>query len=423
MKTILSFSAALATFVAVAGASIDNVIVRQQWPWNPKVNIDYVLSDAEQGAHDVKVQLKNGSDEIVCWAGSLSGDLEGVRPGAHRIVWDPTVGRTSDAPLAYADFSVVVSIADDPKKFMVIDLSAGTAQDASYGVSFAAVPPEGGWVQDLYKTTRLVLRHIPAGTFTMGSPETEAPNFRNAVYETQHSVTLTKDFYMAIFPTTAYQYNLITGSAPTGNATGKGYVYFVSYNMLRGDNARTNWPNCDGDSFFGLLNGRVSGLDELPKYRFDLPSSAQWEYACRANTTTTWYNGTDYDPASEEDPNSYEPNLSLLGVYKYNFASYYDGLGKLLPNGWGLYNMLGSACECVRDVIPFANSGVVISSSPVTGTDCVMYTAGGTTWLRGGYGSAKPYACRPSSWSDGNYGKSTGNNFQNGFRVCCTYFE
>jgi formylglycine-generating enzyme required for sulfatase activity len=84
-----------------------------------------------------------------------------------------------------------------PGDYMVIDLSGGPGA-GSYPVSYLGTIPSGGWT-DTYKTTKLVMRKISKGTFTMGSPSEELGRDSD---ETQHTVQLTKDFYIGVFEVT-----------------------------------------------------------------------------------------------------------------------------------------------------------------------------------------------------------------------------
>ncbi len=96
------------------------------------------------------------------------------------------------------------------EEYRVVDLSGGTGA-SSYPVTYLTAVPSGGWT-DTYKTTRLVLRRIPAGTFIMGSPSSE---LGRDSYEIQHTVTLTKDFYIGVFEVTQRQWELVMGNKPS----------------------------------------------------------------------------------------------------------------------------------------------------------------------------------------------------------------
>jgi formylglycine-generating enzyme required for sulfatase activity len=138
--------------------------------------------------------------------------------------------------------------------FLVVDLSEGPTA-TNYPVSYTNVSPPGGW-GDEYKTMKLVLRRIPAGTFTMGSPTNEMGRSTN---EPQHSVTLTKDFYIGVFETTQKQWERVMGVWPsyfTNTAFRDSRpVEYVSYNHIRGRVVGANWPsdgNVDTNSLYGV---------------------------------------------------------------------------------------------------------------------------------------------------------------------------
>ena len=116
-----------------------------------------------------------------------------------------------------------------------------------YAVSSLSSIPSGGWAPE-YKTSKLVLRRIAAGTFTMGSS--------NAYRNQPHEVTLTKPYYIGVFEVTQKQYELVMGSNPSNYKGDMRPVEQVSWNMIRGDSSIYNWPgspSVDPDSFVGRI--------------------------------------------------------------------------------------------------------------------------------------------------------------------------
>ena len=106
----------------------------------------------------------------------------------------------------------------------------------------------------------------------------------------------------------------------------------------------------------GLLRSKVALPAEIPSgWKFDLPTEAQWEFACRAGTTTPWNNGGDYDvyeDGTDEKGRTRagDHNLDLIGWNPMNNPpSSGSEVGKLLPNAWGLYDMHGNAGEYCLD--------------------------------------------------------------------------
>jgi formylglycine-generating enzyme required for sulfatase activity len=182
-----------------------------------------------------------------------------------------------EAPLGVgtrgSDTSVASGRASSNALYCVIDLSAGP-KASKYPVSYLAAEPKGGFNTDEYKTTKLVLRRIEPGKFLVDG---------------KLGVTLTKSFYCGIFEVTQKQYELVTGGNPSERKGDTRPVEQVSWNMVRGDSSTCDWPSSvkvDPNSFMGKIQART-GLN------FDLPTEAQWEYACRAGTTSRYNNGGD----------------------------------------------------------------------------------------------------------------------------------
>lgn len=129
----------------------------------------------------------------------------------------------------------VQALADaDAVRYMVVDISAGSGDDAVYPVSYLDAEPEGGW-GDEYKTTKLVLRQIQPGTYTMGCETTEV-GFGG--YEAvSHQVTITQPFYMGVFQVTETQWQQVMGNNPSQWPGAMLPVQQVSYDDIRGSSA------------------------------------------------------------------------------------------------------------------------------------------------------------------------------------------
>ncbi|MBR5623744.1 formylglycine-generating enzyme family protein [bacterium] len=291
------------------------------------------------------------------------------------------------SPDAISPAVVSDNLYEDPflvtnKLYMVIDLLAeGNA------VSYLEDAPEGGWTEE-YKTTKLVLRKIEPGTFTMGSPTNELGRSSGTGSETQHEVTLTKAYYIGVFEVTQKQFELIYGKNPSGFKGDLMPVELVSYDMLRGGDKGADWPDSyevDDDSFFGKLRAKIGFL-------FDLPTEAQWEYACRAGTTTALNSGKDLSDRRECE------EMAEVGRYCYNGGSnnYHAAVGSYLPNAWGIYDMHGNVYEWCLDWFQ-----IDLGKDPVTdphGPSWRAYHA-----IRGGYWYNNADNCRSASRFGGGH--------------------
>ena len=423
-KLYFSVAVTMFAFGAFAEATVGDMVVRQQWPWNNKVIVDFVLSDPNGDMHDLNVVFKNGETVLDVPTTALAGDLENVLPGARRIVWDPT--GVSDKPLE--SLTAMVSVADDPKKFMILDLSGGSTVE-QIPVSFASHPPKVGWAADSVNyLTKLVLRRVDAGTYTVGSPDAEAGHV--ALHEPLRQVALSKSYYLAIFPTTNKQYEQIAGARPTGSTSSDDSpVYKVSLAMLRGENAHLkpadggSWPKSGEGSFFANFNARVSLGEDLAGYQFDVPSGAQWEIACRAGTTTAWYNGLDNDAGIPD----FATRLGEIARYSGNRTTSATPVTTRQPNSWGFYDFIGNTREWVRDF--FAVDGQIdIWYNSVSPVDGVVWRNNSTTacgYTRGGYEWCSANDVRTARWSYVGYGTPTATGSDDrelGFRIACTYF-
>ena len=312
----------LLTLIGVAAfaatPTITGVTAQQRYPWNGKVDISYtvtgdIAAEAKQRAvfTSLKVTAQDKVANRTYTATKLSGD-RALTAGTHKFVWDMNA-----EGLTFKSSNVVfnVSCETTPATYCVIDLSAG-ANATSYPVTYLASPPSGGFNVNAYKTTKLVLKRLEAGTFKM---------------QGSSNVTLTKPFFCGLFEVTQKQYVLVTGSNPSYFSGDTLPVERVAYEAIRGSSNGAKWPSSssvDSSSFMGKLRART-GLD------FDLPTEAQWEYACRAGTTTTYSYGN-----------------SVTGNYMWyddNSSGKTHPVGTRSANPWGLYDMHGNVWEWCLD--------------------------------------------------------------------------
>lgn len=246
----------------------------------------------------------------------------------------------------------------DSQLYMSIDLSAGSAA-TQYPITYykteANVP--GGVQDEAYKTTKLLLRYITPGTFMMGSPKDQL-GYDETQPPTEMSVT--NGFFIGVFEVTQRQWELVMGANPSyfedASASASRPVEQVSCYEIREnsvsnkDDPDSNWPAnqyVNGNSFMGKLRMKT-GIRS-----FDLPTEIQWEYACRAGTTTALNSGKNI-------ANMYiDPNVAEVARYYSNGGRGYkrDGatrimtapVGSYKPNAWGLYDMHGNVSEWCLD--------------------------------------------------------------------------
>jgi formylglycine-generating enzyme required for sulfatase activity len=162
---------------------------------------------------------------------------------------------------------------------------------------------------------------VPGGTFMMGSPETEEGRFSNEGPE--HEVTI-KAFYMSKYPITQAQWEAVMGNNPS---------------RFKGQNRpveNISWH--DAVKFFQRLS-------KLTGKKYHLPSEAQWEYACRAGTTTPFYFGKTITTDLANYNGNYTYGSGPKGVYRCETTD----VGSFPPNAFGLYDMHGNVWEWCAD--------------------------------------------------------------------------
>ncbi len=200
------------------------------------------------------------------------------------------------------------------------------------------------------------LRWIKPGTFLMGSPEDEPDRFD---WESpHHPVIISRGFWLFDTPCTQALWRAGMG---TNNPS-----------QFRGDTSpveNVGWNDCQG--FIKRLKERLPGLN------LNLPTEAQWEYACRAGTTTRYCFGDD------------EQHLEDYAWFSKNSGGRTHPVGEKLPNPWGLYDMHGNVWEWVQDHWHENYQGAPVDGSAwVKAKGCVRVLRGGSwanvpQWVRG----------------------------------------
>ena len=392
MKRILCPIALIAALAASAGdPQIANVTLTQD-ETTRMVTVAYDLLEADA---IVTVEfLTNGAPVAVADCSRVSGDVNKlVAAGSGKIIrWTPTDFPSGTASaLATAVARVRAWTTTNPPDYMVQDMQEPFGR--FYYETAEAIP---GGVQDkVYKTRMMVFRRIPAAgvTFRMGSPSGESGRKTNEDY---HEVTLTNDFWLGIYPVTQGQnarlveastwyksnfseyavgsFSNETDSAlyPMDHMSARAlrdyYSSLATYDNRSMDQSWLYWFS----SLCGLYDGgKISAATTL---KADLPSEAEWEYACRAGSG---------------DPRNAEGNVDDIAWHSGNSNGILHPVGMKKPNAWGLYDMLGGVWEICRDGYA-ANLGTAAVTCPFTGGGW-----GGRNVKRGG-----------SIWEDASYSRS-----------------
>jgi formylglycine-generating enzyme required for sulfatase activity len=185
--------------------------------------------------------------------------------------------------------------------------------------------------KEITNSLDMKLALIPAGKFVMGSPVTEA---EREAGEDQHEVAITRPFYLGVYPVTQGQFEKVMGMNPSFFQPSKGGSPDHPAEQVRWGAAQD-------------FCRRLSALPEEKKAgrTYRLPTEAEWEYACRAGTTTPFNVGASLS--------SKQANFNGLfpygGAEKGPFLGQPAKVGSYPPNAWGLFDMHGNVYEWCND--------------------------------------------------------------------------
>ena len=400
-KRIFAFAAAMACAFAFATPSVSVTGVETNAVGD--VVVSYMLSE------DAIVTCETFVDGVSVGRFFTGDANRRVAQGARSFVWSPR----GDGVAVCGEVSAKVTAwtFDDPPDYMAISLTFPNVR--RYYASAELVPL--GVTNDVYKSGMMLMRKIPAKdvVWRMGQNNDKcgisSPNYTESKVrdmETPHMVKLTKDFYIGVYLVTHCQYAKLTGTSPSyWNPTKAENVNLlpveqVSYDTLRGAESGTflNWPlaghDVAPDSVLASIR-EFTGVSTI-----DLPTEAQWEYACRAGTATALNSGKALQSASGKDPNFAEVGWSKYNAdYDSRAAERTFEVGLLAPNNWGIYDMHGNVFEWCLDRYVIGDDyratfesgwedGAVtvdpVGTSTSTVTNCIV--RGSSYFYVGGYG-------------------------------------
>ena len=315
MKSLFVILTGVLSLMGNAAVTVSNVKAQQRYPWNGLVDITYTISGdvATMANPSIAIMAKDNKSGCTYLASTFE-KKPSLTAGTHVATWNPDA---DGLKINSTDVAFTVSLSDKASLYCLIDISGGSSA-TKYPVTYLNEVPSGGWTES-HKKNYIVLRYCPAGTYMM---------------QGQRKVTLTKPFYMGIFEVTQGQYKNIMGSASPYYTTGDCYPASSAYSAIRGAN---NWPSetavCT-NSFVGKLMAKSS-----PKLSgIDLPTEAQWEYACRAGTVGELSSGKGLNPVNVKE---------VAVVYEGRLRT--EVVGSRKANPWGLYDMHGNAPEMCLD--------------------------------------------------------------------------
>lgn len=233
----------------------------------------------------------------------------------------------------------------------------------------AADPPGHATGQIITNGLGMKLAAIPAGRFQMGSPADDFSKRENEV--PQHEVELTKGFYLGVYSVTQREYQQVVGNNPS-EFTGDGRRPVERVSWFDAVEFCNRLSEREGFSPFYRIEGKQTHIVGGNGYR--LPTEAEWEFACRAGTTTRWWFGND------------ESRLGEFAWYRENSGRTAHPVGEKRANEFGLHDVHGNVWEWCQDWYGgYPSEAQVDPTGPESGSGRV---------LRGGAWGDDPDDCR-----------------------------
>ncbi len=411
MKNIITSFALIAASLIYAAPTLTIDSVTQRWPFSPKVDIAFTISD-----DDADGECYTLSD-FVAYDGDRSGTLDETTSfedlqmvyaeGSHTLVFDPTATALTNV-VDVQHFSIGFDVSSAPVRYMMLDLTKSDGEDGEieyiyegdsrletftqavsyldgdtekettiqYDDAFLTITNKtlgsDSSAASEYAINKIVFRLVKPGNYRVGP---------GSVSSSYNSVTLTKPYFISTSLLTRGQYGCIRYGDYAQKDSGRDATYsnqtkseVLYLDDLRGPHGDSEYPVdwieyghyvCP-TSFLGKARTKY-GL------AFDIPTETQWEVAARAGTTGYYYVDADLS----------EANTNLLDKIGYVGSSAMFTFGNKLANAWGLFDMLGNG----QSVLDNALSGTDVNGCEwPSGTDPVgaYSTWWGYTFSKGG---------------------------------------
>lgn len=396
MKTLYpALTISMLASVAFAAPSISNVALSQGDNGIVKITYD-LANDPGIVLLDILTNgVSIGDSKITHAVGDVNRRLA---PGAGKTIWWSCAKDAPEVEGTTISATVTAYSLDAPPEVLVLDLV--NTNSYLFYKSLAALP-DGGLANDIYRTSRLVMKKVPAKGVTFLSGRSGGSGRYKPFL-----ATFTYDYYMGIYPVTQGQQLIVEGQARSTFTSGEEAALRPVDNVCWSDlRYYTLWPNAQGEFRHDNFVSQNCILAKFCRFGLpiDLPTSTEWEYACRAGKQTRVGNGTDN-----------EDGMASMAWYSGNAGGTTHPVGLKEPNDWGFYDMHGNVFEWCLDHYrntELSDRDVVRTDYPGETTDASGYSNCKTR--RGGSYAKNWDECSSHAFFDGQW-----ETVKCGYRVC-----
>ena len=421
MKTVKSLFAAAVAAAGLAVFAEPCVEITKAWQANPGsgvVDFTYEVRGLEGVAVPsliFKIEAKGCAKSAV-----ITNDNVQAGSVTTSVDYKTLLGGVYPNVSVYASLAVVSSALPEDAtgtpigafgEVMVINVAAGSGEDATYPVTYYKNVDVGAFNCDAYKTHKIALLKVPAskeGYYAVGGLHegklSDGSTFPIPADTTKYRFPVERDYYIGIFELTDQQWYYVMGGS-----TGSGKnAHELIWNNVRfnGGQGRSNQPVADA-SFFGKLAAKCrDAVTGEAVGGFDLPTEMQWEIAARANSRERAGEYIDTDLQIKPVNTDSDDGVRHDTVQ----APTGSEVGTKRPNRWGIHDTVGNQIELTRDE---GNSTDFISEDIKVADD---YYVGSTDKAvrRGGNGGSGLGDCEPSH----RYSSHGKNDNGSGVRIC-----